>query len=135
MIIKIYQYDMNIVMSNRDNEIEFSKIMFDIFLEKKLNQDIVDKYYRETSTIDISADAELLDIPLMQLCENVFCIFNDDNRPNGKIFRSMSVGDIVRIDNENYLCCTVGFDKIDLKVDKIKEHENIQHYNKDIFYI
>ena len=64
------------------------------------------------------------------ICETIFGYFNSDDRPNGKIQRSMSVGDIIQIKNKMYICYVVGFKEMEnLDLSKINKDENYKIYN------
>jgi hypothetical protein len=50
------------------------------------------------------------------ICEELFVLLNRDDRPNGKVAPSMSVGDVVTIDDaegvRSYATAGVGFDRL-----------------------
>lgn len=45
--------------------------------------------------------------------EEIFDVYNQDDRPDAKIRRSMSVGDIIYISDFYYLCQVVGFKRLE----------------------
>ena len=47
--------------------------------------------------------------------ECIHSMFNRDDRPNGKTMRSLSVGDVVRMDGKNYLDQPFGFREVEFK--------------------
>lgn len=47
------------------------------------------------------------------ILEEQFIRFNIDSRPAGRFMRSMSVGDIVRLDDQAWLCLSLGFKQVD----------------------
>ena len=49
-----------------------------------------------------------------KLLEHVFSIFNT-RHPAGYCGRSLSVGDVVRLEGKHYLCVTVGFKEVTFK--------------------
>jgi hypothetical protein len=44
--------------------------------------------------------------------EELFCMFNADERPNGKIAHSLSVGDVVVLNDTAYAVKSVGFERL-----------------------
>ena len=57
----------------------------------------------ETENIG-GTDAGILDF--------MFIKYNSDNRPDGKIRPSMSVGDIISIDGRTYQCARIGWNRL-----------------------
>lgn len=49
---------------------------------------------------------------IYRLLSRLFLIGNSDDRPHGKLFCSVSAGDVALIANEMWLCCSVGWRKI-----------------------
>lgn len=49
------------------------------------------------------------------ILENFFALYNRDDRPNPKTSRSMSVGDVVKLDGQFYLCAPTCFTQVDFK--------------------
>lgn len=49
------------------------------------------------------------------ILEYFFALYNRDDRPNPKTSRSMSVGDVVKLDGQFYLCAPLGFTQVDFK--------------------
>lgn len=59
--------------------------------------------------------AVALDVPntrVSTLLEAIFCIFNQGDRPNAKTMRSLSVGDVIRLDGAYYLVLPCQFAKV-----------------------
>lgn len=52
---------------------------------------------------------------LNAVLEYIFSLFNRDGRPNGKTMRSLSIGDVIRMDNKYYLVQRFGFKEIEFK--------------------
>lgn len=46
-----------------------------------------------------------VDMTDIEICEMLFAKFNRDDRPNGKTSRSMSVSDIIHMDDDKYYFC------------------------------
>lgn len=55
----------------------------------------------------------------LKACEAAFAYYNADDRPNGQVDRSMSVGDICEVNGKRYICLSIGFKEI-----------NDEQYNK-----
>ena len=49
------------------------------------------------------------------ILEKFFALYNCDDRPNPKTSRSMSVGDVVKLDGQFYLCAPFGFTQVEFK--------------------
>jgi hypothetical protein len=47
------------------------------------------------------------------LAEVMWVAMNADDRPTGKFFRSMCVGDVVMVDDVALVCCAAGFERLD----------------------
>jgi hypothetical protein len=47
-------------------------------------------------------------------CERLFIKYNRDDRPDGRVRRSMSVGDVVKVGKEFFLCLSRGFREVEL---------------------
>lgn len=126
MKITIYQYDYkNLKEGNRET---FARIMFgDTPTQEEINE-----LYFKIAEINIVNEKDVPSKDHSELCEVMFMFFNKDDRPNGKYFRSMSVGDIVCIDDEKYICASFGFEKIDIDLSLVPIHENSQTFS-DIF--
>src|SRR5262245_26304444 len=43
------------------------------------------------------------------ICEALFAKYNRDDRPDGRLRRAMTVGDLVQIGGSFYVCARVGF--------------------------
>lgn len=126
MKIKLYQYDYNnLKEGNRES---FAKIMFG---DTPTQEDINDMYF-ETVEVNITENQDILSRNHSQLCETMFITFNMDDRPNGKYFRSMCVGDIVCIDNDKYICASFGFEKIELDLSLVSKHKSFAKYDQSI---
>lgn len=126
MKIEVYEYDYNNL--KEDNREAFAKIMFgDTPTQKEINE-----LYFKIAEINIANDEDVPARDHSELCEAMFMFFNKNDRPNGKYFRSMSVGDIVSIDDNKYICASFGFEKIDIDLSLVPIHENSQKFS-DIF--
>lgn len=126
MKIEIYQYDYNNLKN--ENRETFARIMFgDTPTQKEINE-----IYFKIAEINFIENKEILNRDHSELCELMFMLFNKDDRPNGKYFRSMSVGDIVCIDDAKYICASFGFEKIDIDLSLVSIHEDSQIFS-DIF--
>ena len=56
------------------------------------------------------------------LCERVFALLNADDRPNGKVAPSLSVGDVVTIDGKaSYAVEALGFRKLGRVIEATRE--------------
>lgn len=129
MTIKIYQLNVSIGDINNNNSQVLGKMLVDAFMGKIPTQKDFDNNYIQISEITSSNNEYLNEISDLELCEYAFHTFNSDDRPDGHLFRSMSVGDIVDIDNKTYICSTIGFKRISLNLSNVGKHENIQHYD------
>ena len=49
------------------------------------------------------------------ILEYFFALYNRDDRPNPKTSRSMSVGDVVKLDGQFYLCAVFGFTQVEFR--------------------
>ena len=49
-----------------------------------------------------------------ELLEKLFKRYNEDDRPNGQVCRSLSMSDILSLDGRLYYCDTFGFKKLEL---------------------
>jgi hypothetical protein len=47
-----------------------------------------------------------------EICDNMWMNFNMDNRPDGKIRRSMSVGDVIEINGIKYQALMIGWKEL-----------------------
>lgn len=47
--------------------------------------------------------------------ETIFMLFNRETKPDGYNGHSMSVGDIVEIENVAYICANCGWNKVEFK--------------------
>ncbi|MHB1599917.1 MAG: hypothetical protein ACYCXY_13750, partial [Acidimicrobiales bacterium] len=56
-------------------------------------------------------DPEPNDTP-ESLAEVMWVAMNADDRPTGKFFRSMCVGDVVMVDDVALVCCAAGFERL-----------------------
>lgn len=55
------------------------------------------------------------DLRTTSILEYFFALYNRDDRPNPKTSRSMSVGDVVKLDGQFYLCAVFGFTPVEFK--------------------
>lgn len=132
MKIKIYQNAIDIRDIEGENKDNFARIMFSALLGNAPSQEDFDNYYKQVSEVNVNDEDDLAKANDSEICEYNFHVFNMDNRPDGQLFRSMSVGDVVNIDGRVYICCSIGFKKVNLSVDNVKQHENIQHYDNGL---
>lgn len=58
--------------------------------------------------------------------EDVFCLFNSDNRPGKNTFRSLSVSDVIAVDSSNtpitpgyYYCDVFGFTPVNFDIEAV----------------
>lgn len=58
----------------------------------------------------------------------MYAKFNSDDRPNGKLFRSMCVGDIIAIDDRQYICDTFGFEKCNYTLSAVNDNIKAERY-------
>lgn len=49
----------------------------------------------------------------MELLTEIWRKFNADDRPDGHRMRSLSISDVVQIDNKSYICNTMGWKEIE----------------------
>ena len=62
-----------------------------------------------------------------QSLEDVYFLFNADNRPNAMTMRSMSISDVIAVDSSEtvlsgfYYCDAVGFTRVEFDADQAKE--------------
>lgn len=128
-IVKIYQNTIYMRDINEENKEPLSRILLSSFMGDAPEQKDIDNYYEQVSEIIITEQDEVLSLDDLEVCEYAFYVFNVDNRPDGQLFRSMSVGDIVKINDNVYLCCSIGFKKVNLVTSNITKHNNIQYYD------
>lgn len=126
MKIKLYQYDYN-HLEERNRE-TFARIMFG----DTPTQEEINSIYFKVAEINVIENQDILARDHSQLCETIFILFNMDDRPNGKYFRSMSVGDIVSIDNDKYICANFGFEKIESDLSLVSKHKDSAIYDESI---
>lgn len=77
------------------------------------------------------------------MLEAIFAIFNQADRPNGKTMRSLSVGDVVRLDGDYYLVRPFGYTKVkfeapvegDPDIPKPENREDFGRYLKEKYNI
>lgn len=50
---------------------------------------------------------------------------NKDDRPNGKYHKSLSVGDVICIDDNSYICRSAGFEKVDFDMSNVGKNNFI----------
>lgn len=60
----------------------------------------------------VSVEPEPDDTP-ESLAELLWVLMNADDRPTGRYFRSMCVGDVVVVDDVALVCCAAGFERLD----------------------
>lgn len=100
MKVKIYQTDDRRVMFRHFDSINQSK---DNFIMEKLGYKMVMEFDYNSETQDRN-----------QLLEELFMYLNRDDRPMRTEVRSMSVSDIIVLDNDAYYCDSFGFQSITL---------------------
>lgn len=125
--IKIYQ--ITISDSEYKSDENISRILFTSFMGEILNQRDVNTYYRQISEITVSNNNDFEDVNDLEICEYLFYAFNIDSRPDNRLFRSMSVGDIIEVNGDVYICRSIGFEKVNLITTSIKKHDNMQSYD------
>ena len=93
-----------------------------------VNQEMVDRLYKKEFACSLDRPCfENMD-NWEQISEEIFMLFNMNDRPNGKVNRSISVGDIVEIDGVAYVCASFGFEKAELDLSKVQDGDNYKVY-------
>ncbi len=69
--------------------------------------------HEDEAPMVLVADPAMRAPMLEALLESIFALFNVDERPNGKIVHSLSVGDVVKVGDEAYAVKTLGWEKLD----------------------
>ena len=93
----------------------------------EVNQDRVDRLYKKEFSHSLDGLC-YKDLDGEQISERMFKLFNSDDRPNGKVNRSISVGDIIEIDGVAYVCTNIGFEKMNLDLSKVQNGDNYKIY-------
>ena len=115
-IVNVYQFNYKDVQGE-DCDILFGGV----------NQEKVNRLYKKEFSYKLK-DRKYKGLHDEQITEEIFVLFNMDNRPNGKVNRSISVGDIVEIDGIAYVCASFGFEKRDLDLSKVQDGDNYKIY-------
>ena len=66
------------------------------------------------------------------ILENFFALYNRDDRPNPKTSRSMSVGDVVKLDGQFYLCAPTCFTQVDFK--SVELNGRMAPHSKSVYF-
>lgn len=66
----------------------------------------------EDEQVAIDTSEQNIDYADLCILDKIFSKYNRDDRPDGQIRRSMSVGDIVSIDGRAYLCDLFGWTRL-----------------------
>ena len=98
-----------------------------VILFGDVNQEKVNRLYKKEFSYKLK-DRKYKGLHDEQITEEIFVLFNMDNRPNGKVNRSISVGDIVEIDGIAYVCASFGFEKRDLDLSQVQDGDNYKIY-------
>lgn len=59
----------------------------------------------------------------LELLEKLYILFNRDDRPYAKKMRSLSVSDIIMLDDRAYYCDSMGFKRIKVFDSRVKPRE------------
>lgn len=113
--VNVYQFNYKEIKKG-DFEILFGEV----------DQDRIDRLYKKAFSYTLKNKYK--NMKNEQIAEEIFFLFNKDNRPNEKIQRSISVGDIVEVNGKVYVCCSFGFEEKNLDLSKIQNEYNYNIY-------
>lgn len=114
-MIKVYQTKLNVNMDEEDRK-RYIKIMLGMYTP--VMEELSD-VYEQTCEFDCSVKRDNIN----ELLESLMRYLNMDNRPNGKYHKSLSVGDIICIDGDSYICRTLGFEKVNLDMSNVGKND------------
>lgn len=107
MKVKIYQIPKEVEEEYRAHG---DSIMFTgLDILKHIGVDILWENYEKKCEYEITKSQDEDDI---QICNRIFRIFNQCDRPNSKTMRSLSVSDVVEFENKLFFCDSYGWEKI-----------------------
>lgn len=124
MEVKIYQYES---IGKNQYEKDMDHTVLGLMMGENPTQDMVNRYYTKMCNITIkNEDYKVKDD--YAICEDMYKRFNSDYRPNGKTFRSMCVGDIISIDDRQYICDTIGFIECNFTLSTVDDNAKLERY-------
>lgn len=94
-------------------------------LKYKIYQRIVAKHYKTSDIINYNNEilyktyeGNIKASNDLSVLEKLYVKFNLDDRPTGKYATSLSIGDIIKLEDKYYICEVIGFKDITDKIDK-----------------
>lgn len=93
----------------------------------EVNQDRINRLYKKEFSYSLDGMC-FQHLDEQSICEKVYMNFNSNDRPNGKVNRSISVGDLIELEGNIYVCASIGFDKVDLNLSKVQKSNNYKIY-------